>query len=197
MSQARGDCAMRLRPLLLAAVVGAGIALPAWASISSAVSGPTTIRPCVTPYSPLMTSSVGREYGAAGTTYKTLLIKNVAKGTGYACTLSGTPATQFGIWVDAGSRVFRPVGPAAMKLTFSYVKRGQTVVLRQNAVASVTVGIQTADNYLPAKCQKATATVVRLAFASGETLYYPMRTQVCTKVANTETSGVVLGTRFP
>jgi hypothetical protein len=39
---------------------------------------------------------------------------------------------------------------------------------------------------------------VRLIFKSGAELFYTLRrTQVCTKLASTTTSGVVLGTRYP
>jgi Protein of unknown function (DUF4232) len=178
-----------MTPLILALPVGVSQGIPAFASSPSA--------PCRTS---ALAPTVGRSGAAAGTSYVTLVITNRVKGTtsssGY-CTLSGTPATQFGNVVDSGGHVlFRATGPAAAKLTFA--NRGATIVLKPSAVASVTIGIQTASNYPPATCHQANASRVKLVFRSGATLYFALpKEAVCTKRASTTTSGVVLGTRFP
>ena len=181
---------MRLRGLLLSAVTATALVLPATVSHDTSAAGASTIGPC---RATALTPTVGRGSAAAGTAYETLLIKNHSSG---GCSLSGTPATQFGNFVVSGGLVvFRAVGPAATKLTF--VGRGKTIVVKPGAVASVTVGIETAANYVPSQCRKANAARVRLVFQSGTTLYYTLRTNaVCTKLASTTTSGVVLGTRF-
>ena len=177
---------------LLAAVVGVGITISASMSIAAGATGAALVHPCLPP---MLVASVGRESTAAGRTFVTLLLKNATKGTSYFCALSGTPATQFGVWGSGSARVFKPVGPSATMLTIA--TRGKIFILKPGAVASVTVGIQTVDNYPPARCRRASATIVRLHFLSGAVLFYSVRAQVCTKVASTETSGVVLGTRFP
>ncbi len=183
---------MRLRRLLLGAMTAMALALPVSASQAVLASGASTIvLPC---HTVALTPTVGRGSAAAGTAYETLLIKNHSS---HACTLSGTPATQFGNFIGSGGLVvFRGVGPAAAKLT--YAGRGKTIVAKPAAVASVTVGIETAANIPSSKCAMANASRVRLVFQSGARLYYTLRTNaVCTKIASTLTSGVVLGTRFP
>ncbi len=148
--------------------------------------------------------SIGRSSGAAGTTYRTLLIENHVKSTNSSsgtCWLSGIPATQFGVTRAVGTGIvvggdFVGVGPAATKLRIA--GRGNIVEMKSGAVASVTVGIETADNYVPSRCGKSFATRIRLVFQFGPTLYYSIgRTAVCTKLASTTTSGVVLGTHYP
>ena len=180
------------RRLVLGAMTAMALAIPVSASRALWRSdASTTVLPC---HTVALTATRGRGGAAAGTAYETLLIKNHSP---HACTLSGTPATQFGSFVGSGGLiVFRGVGPAATKL--AYAGRGRTIVVRPGAVASVTVGIETAVNYPSAKCARANVSHVRLAFAHGPTLYYTLRTNaVCTKIASTLTSGVVLGTRFP
>lgn len=188
---------MRLPRLLLGAMTAMALALPVGASQGVLASGASTPTPC---RATALAPTVGRGSAAAGTAYETLLITNHVKGTTSLtgrCSLSGTPTTQFGNFVTSGdSAVFRAVGPAATKLTIA--GRGATIVVKPGAVASVTIGIETADNYPPSKCDKANATRVRLVFQSGATLYYTLHTtQVCTKFKSTTTSGVVLGTRYP
>ncbi len=183
---------MRLGKLLLGAMSAIALALPVSASHAVLTSGASTfVLPC---HTVALMPMVGRGSAAAGTAYETLLIKNHSS---HACTLSGTPTTQFGNFVGSGGLVvFRGVGPAAMKLT--YAGRGKTIVLKPGAVASVNVGIETAANYPRSKCAAANTSRVRLVFPSRATLYYTLRaTAVCTKLASTLTSGVVLGTRFP
>ena len=138
--------------------------------------------------------TVGRGSAAAGTSYETLLIKNRSL---HSCTLSGIPATQFGNFVKSGSRLlFKAVGPASTKDII--VGRGKTILLKSGSIASVTIGIETADNFPTSKCVKANFSRVRLVFQSQTTLYYTFPTNsVCTKLASTTTSGVVLGTRYP
>jgi len=183
---------MRLRRLLLGAMTAMAIVLPFSASQAVLASGASTI--VLRCHTVALTPTVGRGSAAAGTAYETLLIKNHSSHT---CTLSGTPVTQFGNFVGLGGLVvFRGVGPAATKL--AYAGRGKTIVLKSGAVASVNVGIETAANYPRSKCARANTSRVRLIFPSGTTLYYTLRTNaVCTKLASTLTSGVVLGTRFP
>jgi Protein of unknown function (DUF4232) len=187
-------------------VAGAALVVPLGSSLGAAQSGASTLAQC---HLGEIGPAVGRSSGAAGTTYVTLLIVNYGKGTNSStgsCTLSGTPATQFGNLVGSGGPlVFRAVGPAATKLTVT--NRGKTVVLKPGAVASVTIGIQTAANYAPSRCHKANVSGVRLLFpaypignvrTSGFALDYTLHTTaVCTKLASTTTSGVVLGTRYP
>lgn len=188
---------MRLPRLLLGAMTAMALALPVGASQGALAFGASTPAPC---RATALTPTVGRGSAAAGTGYETLLITNHVKGTNPlsgSCSLSGTPTTQFGNFVGSGGLVvFRAVGPAATKLTFA--GRGATIVVKPGAVASITVGIETAANYVPSRCHKANASRVRLVFQSGTTLYYTLRTNaVCTKLASTTTSGIVLGTRFP
>ena len=181
-----------LRRLLRGALGAAALAIPVSASQAVPFAGASAVAPCT---SVALTPTLGRGSAAAGTAYETLLIKNHSS---HACTLSGTPATQFGKFVRSGGLVvFRGVGPAATKIT--YAGRGRTIVVKPGALASVTVGIETAATFFPrSKCSAANASRVRLAFRSGATLYYTLRTNaVCTKLASTTTSGVVLGTRFP
>ena len=183
---------MRLRRLPLGAMVAMALAIPVSASQGVSAAGALPlVSPC---HTVALAPSVGRGSAAAGTAYETLLIKNRSS---HSCKLSGTPATQFGNFVGSGGLVvFRGVGPAATKLT--YAGRGKTVVVKPGAVASVTVGIETAANYPRSKCAGANASRVRLVFPGGTTLYNTLRTnEVCTKIASTFTSGVVLGTRFP
>ena len=183
---------MRLRRVLLGAMTPMALAIPVNASQAALASGASTI--ALRCHTVALTPTVGRGSAAAGAAYETLLIKNHSS---HACTLSGTPATQFGNFVGSGGLVvFRGVGPAATKLT--YAGRGETIVLKLGAVASVNVGIETAANYPRSKCAGANTSRVRLVFPSGTTLYYTLRANaVCTKLASTLTSGVVLGTRFP
>lgn len=146
-----------------------------------------------------LTTKLGRGGGAAGTSYQTFEMINHAT---VACALSGVPTTQAGLFTGNGqAAVFKPVGPAATVISFSFAKRGGAVVLRHGALASVTFGMQTAANYVPAQCQAAPVNVVRVVFRSGTsstTLYYRiLRDTVCTRLASTEIAGVVLGTRFP
>jgi hypothetical protein len=173
------------------------LGVPVGATLGLASSGASTLRPCGTASLGL---TRGRTSGAAGTTYLTLRLENIVKGTNGSagwCTLSGTPATHFGNLVPSGGVVvFRAFGPAATKLTFA--DRGKTITLKPGDVASVTVGISTAGNYVPSRCSKANVSLVQLDFDSGATVYFGLhRTQVCTKLASTTTSGVVLGTRYP
>ncbi len=159
-----------------------------WQEIAASASsfvpcGPTSLAP-----------TVGRGGVAAGTSYVTLLIKNRSI---HSCTLSGIPATQFGNIVKSGSRLlFKAVGPASTKNII--VGRGTTIVVKPGSIASVTIGIEAAENFPASKCVKANYSRVRLVFQSGTTLYYTFLTDsVCTKLASTSTSGVVLGTRYP
>jgi hypothetical protein len=185
---------MRLRRLILSSFVATTLAVPAGQSIVAPMYGASTPATCL---ATALTATVGRGSGAAGTTYETLLLRNHSSGS---CALSGTPATQFGHMVVAanthGPAIFKAVGPVATKLTMA--GRGKTIVVRPGAVASVTIGIGTATNYVPTQCRKATASRVRLVFSNGTRLYYKLAaTAVCTKLASTTTSGVVLGTRYP
>ena len=183
---------MRLRRILLGVMTAMTLSIPTSASQGVAMAGASTPAPC---RGAALTSTVGRSSAAAGTAYETLLITNHSS---HACTLSGAPVTRFGIFVGSGGLVvFRAVGPAAKKLTFA--DRGKTIVVKRGAVASVTVGIETADNFPTSTCgHLAKVSHVRLVFQSGVTLYYTLRANsVCTKIASTLTSGVVLGTRFP
>jgi hypothetical protein len=183
---------MRLWRTPLGVMVATMLAVPVSASLELASSGAATLAPCS---STALMPSVGRSSAAAGTTYVTLLITSHVKGTNAStgrCTLSGTPTTRFG---NASAR-FVGIGPVATKLTLS--GRGKTITLKSGAVASVTVGIETAENFPPSKCHVANVSQVRLIFSGGTTLLYTLhRTQVCTKVPSTTTSGVVLGTRYP
>ncbi|NNN09033.1 MAG: hypothetical protein HKL85_07570 [Acidimicrobiaceae bacterium] len=188
---------MRLPRLLLGMTVAATLALPVVASHAGSAFGASAPAPC---HATALAPTVGRGSAAAGTAYETLLITNYVKGTSSltgSCSLSGTPTTQFGNFVSSGGLVvFRAVGPAATKLTIA--GRGAMIVVKPGAVASVTVGIETAANFPPSKCGKAHVSRVRLRFQSGTTLYYTLKTTaVCTKLASTTTSGVVLGTRYP
>src|ERR1035438_3781363 len=189
---------MRLWRTLLGVIVATALGVPVGATLGLASSGAVTLTPCG---ASALARSVGRSSAAAGTTYVTLLITNHVKGTNAStgwCTLSGTPATQFGNIVaqEAVLKEFHGIGPVATKLTIS--GRGKTITLKPGAVASVTVGVETARNFPPSKCRKAIVSVVRLVFGSGATLYFtPPRTFVCTTLASTTTSGVVLGTRHP
>ena len=186
---------MRLQRSLLGAVVAMTLAVPVGSSLGSA-SGATLTSCSVS----TLSTSVGRGSAAAGTAYVTLVLKDHDKGTNAltgVCALSGTPVTQFGNFVNSGNRLaeFVGVGPTSTKLTFS--DRGKNITLKPGAVASVTVGIETAGNYEPSTCREANVSRVRLIFNSGATFYFVLRrTQVCTKLASTTTSGVVLGTRF-
>jgi hypothetical protein len=185
---------MRLRRTLLGLLMATTTGVPAGLLMGTPMSGASTPTSC---RATALAPTVGRGSGAAGTIYETLLMKNHSSGS---CTLSGTPATQFGHFVvlanTHGPAVFRAVGPSATPTTFA--GRGKKVVVRPGAVASVTIGIETAGNYVPSQCHKANASRVRLVFGSGITLYYTLATTaVCTKLASTSTSGVILGTRFP
>lgn len=183
---------MGLRSLLLSATTAMTLALPVNASQSVTVADASTPAAC---RSVALMPTVGHLAAASGTAYQALLITNHASR---ACTLSGTPSTQFGNFVRSGGLlVFRAVGPTAKKLNFA--DRGKTIVVRRGAVASVTVGVETAANAPSSMCgHVANASRVRLVFRSGAELYYTLRTfAVCTKLASTLTSGVVLGTRFP
>jgi hypothetical protein len=149
-----------------------------------------------------LVAKVGRGSAAAGTAYVTLVLISHAKGTDVStgsCTLSGTPATQFGNVLVTGTGVaeFVGLGPAAKRTTFA--DRGKTITLKPGAVASVTVGVETtADFAPPSRCHPANVSRVRLIFNNGATFDYALHTtQVCTKLASTSTTGVVLGTRYP
>jgi hypothetical protein len=183
----------RLSRTLLGALMAMTLGVPVGATLGLASSGASALAPCG---ASALATSLGRGSGAAGTEYVTLLITSHVKGTNAStgwCTISGTPATQFGV---PESVVFRSVGPAATKLTFP--GRGKTIVLKPGAVASVTIGVETAQNFRPSKCRMVNVSRVRLIFKSGAELFYTLRrTQVCTKLASTTTSGVVLGTRYP
>jgi hypothetical protein len=189
---------MRFWRSLLGVMLATTLAVPVGVSLGLASSGASTLLPCG---ASALATTVGRSSAAAGTTYVTLLLTSHVKGTNAStgwCTLSGTPATQFGHVLVKGTGVaeFVGVGPAAIKLTFA--GRGKTITLKPGSVASVTVGIATAGNYVPSKCHQANVSRVRLVFNRATTLYYTLhRTQVCTKVASTTTSGVVLGKRYP
>jgi hypothetical protein len=188
----------RLSRTLLGVLVATTLGVPVGTTLGLAPSGAATLKPCGVNS---LGFTVGRTSGAAGTTYITLRLENIVKGTNAStgwCTLSGTPTTRFGNFVGSGGvLVFHAVGPAATKLTFS--DRGKTITLKPGDIASVTVGISTAGNYSPSRCHKANVSLVLLAFSSGTALYRPLHTtqQVCTKLASTTTSGVVLGTRYP
>jgi len=187
----------RLSRTLLGVLMAMTLGVPVGATLGLASSGASTLRPCGTTS---LGVTVGRSSGAAGTTYVTLRLENVVKGTNAStgwCTLSGTPATHFGNFAGSGGLVvFHAVGPAATKLTFA--DRGKTITLKPGDLASVTVGISTAGDYVPSRCHKENVSRVRLVFSNGATLYYTLHTtQVCTKLASTTTSGIVLGTRYP
>lgn len=187
----------RLSRTLLGVLVATALSVPVSATLGLAPSGASTLRPCGINS---LGFTVGRTSGAAGTTHVTLRLENIVKGTNTStgwCTLSGTPTTHFGNLVPSGGVVvFRSVGPAATKVTFA--DRGKTITLKPGDIASVTVGISTAGNYVPSRCNKANVSLVQLVFRSGATVYFGLhRTQVCAKLASTTTSGVVLGTRYP
>jgi hypothetical protein len=185
---------MRRRRVLLGLFMATTLGVPAGLSMGAPMSGAATPAPC---RAAALAPTVGRGSGAAGTTYETLLMKNRSS---VSCTLSGTPATQFGHFVALanthGPAIFKAVGPSATPLKIP--GRGKIVVVRPGAVASVTIGIETAGNFVPSQCHQANASRVRLVFGSGVRLYYTLATTaVCTKLASTTTSGVVLGTRYP
>ena len=185
---------MRLPRVLLGLLMATTLGLPASLSMGTPMSGASTPRPCS---EAALAPTVGRGSAAAGTTYVTLIMRNRSPAS---CALSGTPATQFGNFVAPTGvyslAIFRAVGPAATKLTIA--GRGKTIVVRPGAVASVTIGIETAGNYVPSQCHKTNASRVRLVFSSRTRLYYTLATtEVCTKLASTTTSSVVLGTRYP
>ncbi len=182
---------MTLRTLLLGAMTAMALVLPVSASQAVAVAGASTPAPC---RSVALIPTVGRGSAALGTAYETLHIKNHSSR---ACTLSGTPKTRFGNFVSTGGLiVFRSVGPAAAKI--SYAGSDKTITVEPGAIASVTIGIETAANYPSSMCVRANASRVRLTFRRGATLYYTLRTNaVCTKFSSTFTSGVMLGMRFP
>jgi len=190
---------MRLWRSQLDVVVAMTLTVPVGASLALASGSAATLLPC---NAAALTPSVGRGGAAGGTAYETLLLTNHVKGTNAStgwCTLSGTPTTRFGNVLVKGTGIaeFVAVGPAATKLTIA--GRGKTVTLKPGAVASVTVGIETAVNFEPpSRCERANVSRVRLFFNHGVTFDYTLRrTQVCTKIASTTTSGVVLGTRYP
>jgi hypothetical protein len=175
-----------------------GVLESSGSSVVSTTFGATPL-PCT---DAALAPTVGRGGVAAGTTSVTLLLTSRDKGIYAAmgsCTLSGTPATQFGNVLVTGTGVaeFVGVGPLATKVTF--VDRGKTIILNPGAVASVTVGIETATNFMPpSRCHRANVSHVRLVFNRGETFDFPLHpTQVCTKLPSTTTSGIVLGTRYP
>ena len=173
------------------------LGVPVSATLGLAPSGASTLRPCGINS---LGFTVGRSSGAAGTEYVTLRLENIVKGTNASagsCTLSGTPTTHFGNFVGSGGViVFRSVGLAATKVAFA--NRGKIITLKPGEIASVTVGVETAQNFLPSKCHIANVSRVQLVFNTGATVYYTLhRTQVCTRLASTTTSGVVLGTRYP
>ena len=185
---------MQLRRVLPGLLLAATLGVPTGLSMGTPMSGASTPPPCS---AAALAPSLGRGSAAAGTAYVTLIMKNRASGS---CTLSGTPATQFGNFVASTGTyslvIFRAVGPAATKFTLA--GRGKTIVVRPGAVASVTIGIETAANYVPSQCHKANASRVRLVFSSRTRLYFTLATtEVCTKLASTTTSGVVSGTRYP
>ncbi len=187
----------RLSRTLLGVLAATGLAVPVGATLGLPSSGASTmpIRPCGTMS---LGFTVGRTSGAAGTKYVTLRVENINEGTSTSiwCTLSGTPTTRFGNLVGSGGLVvFHKVGPAATKLTFA--DRGKTITLKPGDIASVTVGISTAGNYVPSSCHKQNVSLLQLVFSSGATHYFGLHTQVCTKLASTTTSGIVLGTRYP
>lgn len=191
----------RLWRIVLGVTVATTLAVPAGMSLGLASSDASTPSPCS---ASALAPTVGRGSAAAGTGYETLLITSHVKGTDAStgwCTLSGTPTTQFGNFVVSGTHhhviEFVGAGPAAMKL--AWADRGKTITLKPGAVASVTVGIETAADIMPqSRCDPVYISRVRLAFKSGATLYFTLRrVAVCTKVATTLTSGVVLGTRYP
>jgi len=187
----------RLSRTVLGVLMAMTLSVPVGATLGLASSGASTPRPCgVNSLEP----TGRRSSGAAGTTYVTLRFENIVKGTTTStgwCTLSGTPTTHFGNFVPSGGVVvFRAVGPAATKLTFA--DRGKTITLKPGDIASVTVGISTAGNYVPSRCHKANVSLVQLVFSSGAAVNFTLHTtQVCTKIVSTTTSGVVLGTRYP
>jgi hypothetical protein len=177
--------------LMTALALGAGLLVtsPAGAATDVAHLTPTACR------STWLAPQVGRVSGAAGTTYVNLKMVN---RTARSCSLSGTPVAQAG-FISYGNVPFVAVGPPATKLI--YPGRGRTVVLAPNSVASVELGIATADNYPPSQCRAKAASVVRITFTRGVVrtqLYYPIpSTKVCTKLASTSIAGVALGTHFP
>jgi hypothetical protein len=171
----------------------------------SGVSGSfatTTTPPLLPCTDAALSPTVGRSGVAAGTATVTLLLASHVKGTNSStgsCDLSGAPKTQFGNVLVSGTGIaeFVGVGPSATRLT--YANRGKIITLKPGAVASVTVGIETAVNFVPpSRCHRANVSAVRLIFIRGETFVYRLRaTQVCTRLASTTTSGIVLGTRYP
>jgi Protein of unknown function (DUF4232) len=188
---------MRLWKLWIVLIVTSALCVPLGMTLGMASSGAATLAPCRTG---ALRPSIGRGSAAAGTAYVTLRITNIVKSTNFSsgrCTLSGTPTTQFGtVTADAVLTEFHGIGPTSTRLTIA--GRGTTITLKSGAVASVTVGIETARNFPPSKCHKANVSTIRLVFHGGATLYYaPPRTFVCTSLASTTTSGVVLGTHYP
>jgi len=182
----------RLRPLLLGATMTMALAIPV--SASRGVSASSASRPPFCLASALF-SKVGQGGAATGTSYfKLLFIYNKSSGS---CTLSGTPTTELGIMTGSrGLVVFKTVGPAAAKLKIA--GRGKAVTVKPGVLASVTIGIETADNYTPSMCKKANVTVARMVFQNGATFYFGLpRVLVCTKLASTTTSGVISGLRYP
>ena len=154
-------------------------------------AGASSFAPCA---ATSLAPKVGRGGAATGTSYETLLIKNRSLRS---CTLSGMPTTQFGNFVKSGSRLlFKAVGPTSVKEII--VGRGRTILLKSGSIASVTIGIETADNFPTSKCVKANFSRVRIVSKGQTTFYYTFPiNSVCTKLVSTSTSGVVLGTRFP
>ena len=188
---------MRIWRIGLGVIAATVLFVPLGATLGSASSDTANLAQCRTA---ALRPSLGRSSAAAGTAYVTLRISNVVKSTNASsgrCTLSGTPATRFGnVTTDAMHTEFHGVGPTSTKLTIA--GRGKTITLNPGALASVTVGIETARNFPPSKCHKANVSTIRLVFQGGATLYYsPPRTFVCTSLASTITSSVVHGTNFP
>lgn len=178
-------------------IFGRQTPVPRSSQLAGASSSTTGVRLCLPS---ALTTRLGRGSGAMGTSYQVFEMINHSTS---ACALSGVPLTQPGFLSgSAKNEVFKSMGPKATTITFSgFPKRGGTVVLRHGTLASVTFGMETAVNLPSAQCRAGTVNAVRLVFQSGgklsSLLYKIPPDTVCTKLASTETDGVVLGTRFP
>ncbi len=178
-------------------IFGRQTPVPRSSRLAGASSSTTGVRFC----SPsALTTRLGRRGGAMGTSYQAFEMINHSTS---ACALSGVPLTQPGLLTgSAKTEVFKSIGPKATTITFSgFPKRGGTVVLRHGTLTSVTFGMETAADFAPGQCLARTVNAVRLVFQSGRklsSLLYKIHPDtVCTKLASTQTDGVVLGTRFP
>lgn len=178
-------------------IIGRQTPVPRSSQLAGAPSSTSGVRLC-SPHQ--LTTKLGRGGAALGTGYQVFEMINHST---LACALSGVPLTQPGLLTgSARTEVFKSVGPRATTITFSgFPKRGGTVVLRHGTLTSVTFGMETAADFAPGQCLARTVNAVRLVFQSGgklSSLLYKIHPDtVCTKLASTQTDGVVLGTRFP